>query len=149
MCICSLQTAPPKTQLMCLLLSLLPQPPTVACKMEAQSEYVHIAYTLCARMAPICMLRRCLSTKFLHRSSVGTLLRVLVGWVCTYAMIKEGERERGENARVKHVKYMREREEEGDTFTVINQSQPFSSFAADTATFFLGGTTGRLKKTIA
>ncbi len=32
------------------------QPPTVACKMEAQSEYVHIACTFFARSAPICML---------------------------------------------------------------------------------------------
>ncbi len=29
-----------------------------------------------AHLAPICMLSRCLLTKFLHRSSVGSLLRV-------------------------------------------------------------------------
>ena len=53
-----------------------PQPPTVACKMEAQSEYVHVAYTAFARFAPICMLGRCLLTKFLPRSSEGSLLVV-------------------------------------------------------------------------
>ncbi len=49
-----------------LLLSLLPNPPTVVCKMEAQLEYVHIACTFFARLAPIFMLSRCLLTKFLH-----------------------------------------------------------------------------------
>ena len=29
------------------------QPPTVACKMEAQSEYAHVACTSCALLAPI------------------------------------------------------------------------------------------------
>ncbi len=53
------------------------QPPTVACKMEAQLESAHNAYNIFfARLAPICMLRRCLLTKFLVRSSVGSLLRV-------------------------------------------------------------------------
>ncbi len=54
----------------------LSQPPTVACKMEAQSEYVHVAHTFFARLVPICLLSRCLLTKFLHRSSGGSLLRV-------------------------------------------------------------------------
>ncbi len=52
------------------------QPPTAVCKIEAQSEYIHIAYTFFARLVPICMLSRCLLTKYLHRSSVGSLLRV-------------------------------------------------------------------------
>ncbi len=39
------------------------QPPTVACKMEAQSEHARIAYMFFAHLAPICMLSRCLSTK--------------------------------------------------------------------------------------
>ena len=52
------------------------QPPMVVLKTEAQSEYVHVAHTFFARLAPICMLSRCLLTKFLHRSSVGSLLRV-------------------------------------------------------------------------
>ena len=53
------------------------QPPMVVCKMEAQSEYI---YTCCthvfARLALICTLSQWLSTKFLHRSSGGSLLRV-------------------------------------------------------------------------
>ncbi len=32
------------------------QPPTVLCKMEAQSEYVHIAYMFLHVLVPICML---------------------------------------------------------------------------------------------
>ena len=44
--------------------------------MEAQSERVRIAYTVFARSAPFCMLSRCSLTKFLHRSSGGSLLRV-------------------------------------------------------------------------
>ncbi len=52
------------------------QPPTAACKIEAQLEYVHVAHTFFARLAPICTLSRCLLTKFLHRSSVGSLIRV-------------------------------------------------------------------------
>ncbi len=44
--------------------------------MEAQLEYVHIAYTVLHVCAPTCMLSRGLLTKFLHRSSVGSLLRV-------------------------------------------------------------------------
>ncbi len=49
--------------------------------MEAWSEYAHIAYPFLHAWAPICTLRRCLSTKFLRRSSVGSLLKValLVG----------------------------------------------------------------------
>ncbi len=38
--------------------------------------YVHIAYTFLAHSAPICMHSRCLLTKFLHRSSVRSLLKV-------------------------------------------------------------------------
>ncbi len=45
-------------------------------KMGAQSEYVHVAYTFFAHLAPTCMLGRWLTTKFLHRSSGGSLLRV-------------------------------------------------------------------------
>ncbi len=48
------------------------QPPTVACKMESQLEHVHVF----ARLAPTWVLSRCLVTKFLLRSSVGSLLRV-------------------------------------------------------------------------
>ena len=44
--------------------------------MEAWSECVHFAHAFLARLAPICMLSRCLLTKFLHRSSVGNLSRV-------------------------------------------------------------------------
>ncbi len=39
------------------------QPPTAVCKMEAQSEYAHVAYTFLHVWAPICMLSRCLATK--------------------------------------------------------------------------------------
>ncbi len=56
------------------------QPPMVARKMEALLECVHKACTFFARLAPICMLGRRLLTKFLHRSSVGSLLRERVGW---------------------------------------------------------------------
>ncbi len=44
------------------------QPPTVVCKMEAQSEYyVHArCMHIFARLAPICVLSRCLLTKFLR-----------------------------------------------------------------------------------
>ena len=48
----------------------------VACKMEARSEHVHVACTFLDRLAPICMLTRCLVTKLLHRNSVGSLSRV-------------------------------------------------------------------------
>ncbi len=41
--------------------------------MGAQLEYIRVAYTFLACLAPICMLGRCLSTKFLHRSSGGSL----------------------------------------------------------------------------
>ncbi len=44
--------------------------------MEAQPECAHVAYTFLHVWAPICMLSRCSVTKFLHRSSVGSLLRV-------------------------------------------------------------------------
>ena len=45
-------------------------------KMKAQSEYVYVAYKFFARLAPVRMLSRCLSTQFSHRSSGGSLLRV-------------------------------------------------------------------------
>ena len=63
------------------------QPPTVACKMEPQ---LGIQYTRCIHVfAPTCMLSRCLLTKFLRRSSVGSLLRVccVVGWVVSVRAI--------------------------------------------------------------
>ncbi len=59
----------------------LPQPPTVVCKMEAWNmlQYVHIAYRYAfPRLVPICKLSRCLLTKLLHWSTVGSLLRVLL-----------------------------------------------------------------------
>ena len=52
------------------------QPPTVVCKVETQLEYIHIAYTFFARLAPICKLSQCYIKKFLHCSSVESLLRV-------------------------------------------------------------------------
>ncbi len=53
------------------------QPPTVVCKMEAQLEHTHThCIHVFARLAPIFMLSRCLLTKFLHRNSVGSLLRL-------------------------------------------------------------------------
>ena len=52
------------------------QPPTVACKMEAQLEYVHIAFTFLHVWRRFGMLSQRLLTKFLHWSSVGSLLRV-------------------------------------------------------------------------
>ncbi len=55
---------------------LHPQPPTVVCKMEAHLEHIHVAYTFFAHLAQTYMLYRCLLTKYLHRSSVGGLLRV-------------------------------------------------------------------------
>ncbi len=39
------------------------QPPTVACKMEVQSEYVCVARTFLHVLAPTCMPSRCLVTK--------------------------------------------------------------------------------------
>ena len=39
------------------------QPPTVACKIEAQLEYIQAAYTLLHVLSPIGMLCRCLSNK--------------------------------------------------------------------------------------
>ncbi len=51
------------------------QPPMVVCRMEAQLKYMHIAYMFFARLASTCKLSRCLLTKFLLRSSVGSLLR--------------------------------------------------------------------------
>ncbi len=117
----------------------LTQPATVACEMGAQSEYVHVACTVFffARLAPIRMLRRHLSTKIsasvLSQKFIESAL--LVGWLCTRAISdqknpthlsshaagfhcttslwqrereRERERERGERER-------RERERETDT----------------------------------
>ncbi len=39
------------------------QPLKVVCKMKAQSEYVRVAYTFIARLAPTCMLSRCFVNK--------------------------------------------------------------------------------------
>ena len=39
------------------------QPPTVACKLEARLEYMHVAYMFFARFVQICMLSRGLSMK--------------------------------------------------------------------------------------
>ena len=59
------------------------QPPTVACKMEAQSKYVHTRCThVFARLAPIGVIGWCsLAKPFLHPSSVGifTASALLVG----------------------------------------------------------------------
>ncbi len=52
------------------------QPPMVVYKMKTQLEYAHVACTFFALLAPTCMLSRCLLTKFLRRSSVGSLLSV-------------------------------------------------------------------------
>ncbi len=51
-------------------------PPMVVCKMEAQSEYVHVAYTFLHVWHPICVVSRWLLTKFQHQSSVESSLRV-------------------------------------------------------------------------
>ncbi len=59
-----------------ILLNTHSQPTTVACKMEAQSEHVHVACTFLHVCAPICVLSRCVLTKFLRRSSGRSLLRV-------------------------------------------------------------------------
>ncbi len=45
------------------ILNFLSQPATVVCKMEAQSEHVHIKCTFLRILAPIRMLSRCLVTK--------------------------------------------------------------------------------------
>ncbi len=56
------------------------QPSTAVCKKEAQLEYNLVIGTQCmhtfARLAPTCMLTRCLLTIFLHRRSLENLLRV-------------------------------------------------------------------------
>ncbi len=44
--------------------------------MKAQPKHAHIAHTFLHVSTPIHILSRCLLTKFLHRSSVGSLLRV-------------------------------------------------------------------------
>ena len=65
----------------CTVCVFFPQPPTVVCKMEAPLEYMYCNYTLHTRLAPICMLSRCLLAKFLHQSSVRSLFKsaLLVG----------------------------------------------------------------------
>ncbi len=53
------------------------QPPTVVCKMGAQLGYVHCVHIFAHNWCrSVRMLSRWLLTKFLHRSSVGTLIRV-------------------------------------------------------------------------
>ncbi len=80
-------TPPPLFQVGCMQSSA--QPPTVACKIETPVEipYVHIAYMYMFLnvWVPICMLSRCLVTKFLHHSSVGRFVvkECVVGWVPT------------------------------------------------------------------
>ncbi len=57
-------------------------------KWGAQSEQVHVANMFLHICAPICMLSRCLVTKFLQRSSVKSLLRVR-GWLGSPTQIFE------------------------------------------------------------
>ncbi len=52
------------------------QPPTVVCKNGSSVGTCTCCMHVFARLAPIRMLGRCLSTKFLHRISGGRLLRV-------------------------------------------------------------------------
>ncbi len=49
--------------------------------------YTHFIHVF-ARLAPICMLSRCLSTKFLHRNSCRKFIKsaLVVGWVTTIQM---------------------------------------------------------------
>ncbi len=67
------------------------QPQTVVCKLNRSSVGI---YKRCihvfARLAPICKLSRCLLTKFLHRSSVRSLLRVRcwLGTRCSEERVK-------------------------------------------------------------
>ncbi len=64
------------------LAGLRTQPPTVALKMEAQSEYAQVAYTFFARSAPISHARSALSNEnFCTRSSGRSLLRVRCCWL--------------------------------------------------------------------
>ena len=64
-------------------LQFLPNHQWVACKMEAQSEHVRVAYTFFARLAPTCMLSRCLITKIsaseLRRKLIKSALSVGYG----------------------------------------------------------------------
>ncbi len=39
------------------------QPQTMACKMKAHLEYIHVAHMFFACLAPICMLSRCFIDK--------------------------------------------------------------------------------------
>ncbi len=69
------------------------QPPTVLCKMEAQLEYIYIhnACMFLRGFVRICMpSRQLLTKKNLHRSSVGSLLRVR----CWLGGERERQRER-------------------------------------------------------
>ncbi len=79
------------------LLPLCTQPPTVICKMEAQLENAHISYTFFARLAPSCMLSRCLFTKIsaseLSRKFIKSAL--LVGYHYTIQVGSEGGRRGG------------------------------------------------------
>ncbi len=63
-------------------------PPTVACKMEAQSEYVHVAYTFLHVWCRFYVLSRCLPTKFQHRSSAGSLSGVRC-WLGTKSNVQQ------------------------------------------------------------
>ena len=65
--------------------------PTTNGGMQNGSSEVHIACTFVARLARICMLGRCSSAKFLHRSSVGSLLGVRC-WLGIY-VCQEKEQE--------------------------------------------------------
>ncbi len=57
---------------------------------KAQLEYNTRCIHVFAHLAPICMLSRCLLTKLVHRSSVGSLLRVhlLVGYTVHASKIR-------------------------------------------------------------
>ena len=58
------------------------QPPTVECKVEAQSEYAHVAHTFFARFrCRRCLLSRCLSTKLFASEPVRKFVKsaLLVG----------------------------------------------------------------------
>ncbi len=68
----------------CFLACLLPaQPATVACKMKAQSEHVHVAYMFFLHVLyAICMLSRCLATKISASELRRKIIReCVVGWV--------------------------------------------------------------------
>ncbi len=92
-------------------------------KAEAQLEYVHDASTSFARLMPICKLSRCLSTTFLHRSSVGSLLRVpcWLGWVA----FKGDQKDRNGN-RSEWISPTLHNAKEGAAHSIQKQQQRFS-----------------------